>query len=141
MPTLSLRQDDPSGPGSAKRLGEGGSRTTTPLPSLPGSQVDPAWAPDGETLAFVWETSSGSAIATMRLDGSDVTKIADGDAPTWSPDGRWLAYTAYDALYGAQIWVALTDGSSAQPLTAMPGFVGDTAVFATTHDASWGQAT
>jgi Tol biopolymer transport system component len=53
----------------------------------------PAWAPDGERIAF----TQGSAIATIRPNGSDPHMLTrpgdDGDwSPTWSPDSRQIAF-------------------------------------------------
>lgn len=64
------------------------------------------WAPNGRQLAFevykvletgfVWGFGAAHAdVYVVDVDGTDLTPVtADGvsTSPTWSPDGRWLAY-------------------------------------------------
>jgi TolB protein len=60
----------------------------------------PAWAPDGEWIAFTRQpagVSMGKQIWVMRADGSEAHYLtADPDIhhglPVWSPDGRTLAF-------------------------------------------------
>jgi TolB protein len=63
---------------------------------------DLAWSPDGTRLIFT-STHEGSAdgsrqVYMMWVDGSGLTRITNGPedhtAPHWSPDGKWLAFTA-----------------------------------------------
>lgn len=42
--------------------------------------------------------------------------------PTWSPDGRWLAYLARQPITGnGTLWVVRQDGSKAHALGGLPG--------------------
>jgi WD40 repeat protein len=60
------------------------------------SGYDPAWSPDGKTIAFV----SGS-LRLVDADGSNARVIFTPsagyalEAPTWSPDGKKLAFAEY----------------------------------------------
>jgi Tol biopolymer transport system component len=111
---------------------------TTELPELPGHQQEPAWSPDGGTIAFVWSSSAGQAIYTMRLDGSELRKVAEGSDPAWAPDGSWLAYAHTDDRSGPQIWAATANGQGAGPVTSMPAFVRGTSIYAITGSPTWG---
>jgi hypothetical protein len=46
---------------------------------------------------------------------------ADNDLPSLSPDGKLLAFTAFNASTGAVVWTASADGSDLQPLAQCGG--------------------
>ena len=74
----------------------------------------PQWSPDGEWLLFVAGEHYNCHPHIVRRDGSDLRKVADrqgyrgvvelldvpdfhggsSDVPLWSPDGKWIYYTA-----------------------------------------------
>jgi TolB protein len=57
----------------------------------------PVFSPDGKQIAFFSDILKSSAVVVMTLDGSQrKTVVGDGVNwyPRWSPDGRWLVYTA-----------------------------------------------
>jgi Tol biopolymer transport system component len=55
-----------------------------------------AWAPDGRSIAFTSDLDGDEDIYVIRPDGSGLRKIThntlDDMGPTWSPDGRRLAF-------------------------------------------------
>jgi WD40 repeat protein len=57
--------------------------------------TDPAWSPDGQTIAYIEEFRR---LLTITVDGGEMTQILTVDkyvlltAPTWSPDSRYIAY-------------------------------------------------
>ena len=63
----------------------------------PGDDSQPAWSPDGDTIAFVSDRDGNEEVYTMDAsDGSsqtDLTNDAAVDrAPDWSPDGARIAF-------------------------------------------------
>ncbi|MFH1144958.1 MAG: DPP IV N-terminal domain-containing protein [Candidatus Eisenbacteria bacterium] len=57
----------------------------------------PAFSPDGARVAFYSEHRKTSSLAIVDIDGSHRrTVLSEGRCryPRWSPDGRWLVYTA-----------------------------------------------
>jgi TolB protein len=80
------------------------------LGAAPVHGVSPAWSPDGNRLAFVSfvdgntpSCPAGSCppngeLYVIRTDGSGLTRLtrsrADDEHPTWSPDGRRIAFAS-----------------------------------------------
>ncbi len=74
-------------------------------------------------------TYSGEAWArevfVMNLDGSNVQKVSpphgNSQGPSFSPDGQWIAYTAYydhfNDIHGCEIYTVRIDGTGLRRLT------------------------
>jgi Tol biopolymer transport system component len=81
----------------------------------------PAWSPSGNQVAYVYEAPSGLQIWTMNADGSAnhaVTTIGNSLAPSWSHDGRRIAFAhASGAPADFKIWVMDADGANARQVT------------------------
>jgi len=58
----------------------------------------PAVSPDGVAIAYVHK-SSASSIWTINIDGSNKRRLtySDGSWPTWSPNGRYIAFLTHAA--------------------------------------------
>ena len=77
-------------------------------PSPSSTPWAPSWSPDGESIAVamsgsIWRVDLGTGIA------HELTYSADAyhSSPDWSPNGRWIVYTAdYD---GARVQLELLD--------------------------------
>lgn len=57
----------------------------------------PVFSPDGRSLAFYSDDGKASALVVVNADGTGRrTVLAEGQSwyPRWSPDGRWLVFTA-----------------------------------------------
>ena len=89
------------------------------------------WAPNGNRIAFVHETASGSKdIWVMRANGThkqQVTHLGSVTAPTWSPDGRWIAFGSplqkvrSAAPFGAPVAILGDEGDGPESLEVEPG--------------------
>jgi dipeptidyl aminopeptidase/acylaminoacyl peptidase len=91
----------------AKRIGERGSwqiyvagayRSAERRLTEQGDNVEPAWSPPGDLIAFSrgrWPVEAGE-IRLIRPDGSGERTLTPGRSPAWSPDGRKLAFVRDD---------------------------------------------
>ncbi len=96
-----------------------------PITFAEANSKDPALSPNGELLAFASDRTGFWELYLLHLRTLEIrqlTATADYEAhPTWSPDGRWLAYEAYSGS-DLDIWILAIDGG--QPpiqLTNHPG--------------------
>jgi dipeptidyl aminopeptidase/acylaminoacyl peptidase len=102
----------------------------------------PRISPDGARVAFVATTiderkhAYHASICVAPTSGGEAKRFTSGAAnahsPSWSPDGRWLAFVSdresesagkNDKKHGkgkAQLWLIPADGGEAHQLTFMP---------------------
>ncbi len=87
------------------------------------------WSPDGQSLAFFhMVTDDIYDIGITKTDGSNLRLLLNGEAqvlgdglPTWSPDGKQIAFESVDANYNPNgLFVANLDGSNLHQLTQNP---------------------
>ncbi len=110
-----------------------GPRNLTQNPAK--KDVRPAWSPDGRSIAFVSSRDrhqrmqpglrtppEQSDIYVMNADGSRKRNLtrdrASDDLPTWSPDGRRIAFLHGRGRGRGQLYVVNADGSGLRNLTA-----------------------
>ena len=69
-----------------------------PVTSLPGSESQPYFSPDGKKIVYAWtgENGENSDLYVQSLDDGAVrrftTDAADDLSPAWSPDGSRIAW-------------------------------------------------
>ena len=94
---------------------------------------DPVWSPDGKRIAFKsdrdghvnrhgWPTHD---IYVMDADGSNQQNLTNHPAndwdPSWSPDGKRIAFTSWrDGPFNIEVYAMDADGSNLQNLTNNP---------------------
>ena len=72
------------------------------------------WSPDGEYIV-----AYGGELWVVGADGSGARQLVNNiwEDLWWSPDGRWIAYEAWNSLDGAwELWAVGLDGSGARRL-------------------------
>src|SRR5438874_3263495 len=93
--------------------------TTAPQPLRLGAQV--AASPPSTKIAF-WSSRDGNAeIYVMNADGSGQTRLTNNPAadygPSWSPDGRRIAFASTRDGYYPDLYTMAPDGSGVTSLT------------------------
>jgi TolB protein len=100
-----------------------GRRQVSNLPAIRGRSD---WSPDGGSIVTYSGPSWNREIYIMNADGSNVRQLTpsggNSQGPSFSPDGKWVAFTAYFDRYGddhgCEIYVIRTDGTDLRRLTS-----------------------
>jgi dipeptidyl aminopeptidase/acylaminoacyl peptidase len=81
----------------------------------PTSSTVPVFSPDGQQIAYINETRSGSEVIVGSADGTRSRSITGAASrylrPVWSPDGRYVYYISDERTDILQIYYALPDGT------------------------------
>ena len=87
----------------------------------------PALSPDGRKVAFARTTADGSTALgayVVNIDGTGLRKIdANGENPSWSPDGTQLVETralfdpGASAPYNVALWIVNLESGNARQIT------------------------
>lgn len=118
--------------GSAGIARDGQASAMRPLIATSRNESDPAWTVDGSRLVYVTDRSGQEEIWSRSHEGDRwvdrplITQKDFGDdrtikleAPTFSPDGRRIAYlrnAQKPMIWPLRIWTSFTDGGTPVPL-------------------------
>jgi Tol biopolymer transport system component/predicted Ser/Thr protein kinase len=82
----------------------------------------PAVSPDGRQICFLVRSQGGTRMHLIADDGTNVRELANSiearGAPTWSPDGKWIAVAAVDRRDNPLFKVPVDGGA---PVRLIPG--------------------
>jgi Tol biopolymer transport system component len=113
-------------------LYRGGKGDPTRITSNPGSDLNPAWSPHGDLIAFARVTDGTVCkLMVVQADGFGERPIADckggiGVYPAWSPDGKSIVFSDPVKKEGPRILVRVDVASGAvSPVTSAEGQYSD----------------
>lgn len=85
-----------------------------------GSAEWPTWSPKGTEIAYQHTAQRDGGgdpeIWIMDADGRDARPLTEGSLPSWSPDGRWIAFVRTSGK-GSNLWMIPATGGRAVRLT------------------------
>ncbi len=100
-----------------------GDQDSIRLTNHPEADSEPAWAPNGRQIAFVSTRSGSKQVWLANLDDSSSSRFLilsdvyerSAAHPTWSPDGRYLVWSAVttEGLHKIYLWDSQTADSPA----------------------------
>jgi Tol biopolymer transport system component/DNA-binding winged helix-turn-helix (wHTH) protein len=98
-----------------------------PFTALAGQQSWPAFSADGNRVAFGWTGPTGdcSHIYVKAIGAPSPTQWTQGPqcqgSPSWSPDGRWLAFLGKEGDNATALYVMPASGGNPRRVAALDG--------------------
>jgi Tol biopolymer transport system component len=98
--------------------------TRVKLTTMPGTNTDPTWSPDGTKIAFASNSDGNYDIYVMDADGANVVNLTNDGVgppavsnrfPSWSPDGMKIAYTSNRNNQNEEIYYLDVSGGFVAP--------------------------
>lgn len=86
------------------------------LTSYPGVEIEPAFSPEGDSVAFSWSADGLEPFhISVKRPGVDrpvqlTAATSDDVSPSWSPDGRLIAFCRYRSNSASQVVVIPATG-------------------------------
>ena len=95
------------------------------MSNLPAIRGRSDWSPDGQSIVTYSGPAWNREIYIMNADGSNARQLTpsggNSQGPSFSPDGKWVAFTAYFDKYGddhgCEIYIIRIDGTDLRRLT------------------------
>jgi len=93
-----------------------------PLVAGPENEQDARYSPDGAKIAFV--RGKGDLVVANASGGNEIVLNENFYAPTysWSPDGRWIAFSSEDQNANSEIYIIPADGGDRYNVSRHPDF-------------------
>ena len=84
------------------------------------AHIRPSWSPSGNLIAYTSVVSNATGIYSVDSLGSTPQLVLSGDGigVTWSPDGRWLAFS-----HGGLLFKVKLNGDSLTQLSTVTGAI------------------
>jgi hypothetical protein len=92
------------------------------ITSMTGTAYDPAWSPASDRIVFVDTEPGNDEIYAINVDSSGLQRLTANSwewdkHPSWSPDGKQIAFYSNRNTGLRQIWLMNADGSGQRNLS------------------------